>query len=159
MMDALYPAEKEGALFIGVAAKGDDIVKLLAGELIHGFGTLPGDVDADLGQDANGHRVDLCSFSPGGKCLEAVAKVVVGQSFGQLGTAGVVSEKEKDALFHNGEYIRLSVYNKQKIRNREKFCCSLRKRVMRDLLLLREGWQHVLSEHREYPGRFRSFPC
>ena len=51
-------------------------------------------------QHPDGQRVDPRRFRAGRECLEAGAQVVVDQSLGHLGAAGVVGAEEEDFLFH-----------------------------------------------------------
>ena len=69
---------------------------------------MAGDVDTQFGQYQDGQRVDPGSFSACGKSLKTVAEVVIDQTFGHLGTAGVMGTEEKDTFFHGIDYIRFN---------------------------------------------------
>jgi len=101
VVNALRAADEEGAGFIGVAAEGNDMVEILTLELCQGFGTMMGNVDAQFEQHPGGQRINPRGFGSGGKGFAVVSQIVVGQSFGHLGAAGIVGAEKEDAPHKN----------------------------------------------------------
>lgn len=53
------PAERQGTLFIGIAAEGNDVIKLLPGKFFQVLGPVMGNIDPDFFQHLYRRRIDI----------------------------------------------------------------------------------------------------
>lgn len=88
------PSGKAGAGLLGVAAEGDDIVKIEVREFLKGFGGLPGDIHSGVGHGADGKGIeavldDACALGVDDRGLEVPCKAL-----GHLAAAGVAGAEE-----------------------------------------------------------------
>ena len=96
----LCGSRKEGAVLVGMAADGDDVIKVDFLEFIEMLGTVSRDVYTGLGHDPYGFRVESMGFDSGGVRLDTVGQKVPCPSLGHLASAGVAgTEKENLDLF------------------------------------------------------------
>lgn len=70
--------------FSGAVAHGEDVIKLLIRELVHGLRAVPGDINADFRHCLYGIRVQTDRMRAGTKDLETITRKVPQMALGHL---------------------------------------------------------------------------
>ena len=84
VMDADALAGKDRATFVSTVTNGEDVIEMLPIELVHAFGTVGGNVDADLSHCVNRFGSNPARRGSGAEHFKAASGVVTQQPFGHL---------------------------------------------------------------------------
>ena len=79
-----------GAGMVGVVANGDDSLDVALEKLVHVLGRVCGNIDADVGQGADGEGMD----GTGALDIEQIAGDVAEDAFGHVGATGVAGAED-----------------------------------------------------------------
>jgi hypothetical protein len=112
---ALALAGEGGADLVDVATDGDDGVDVLVEEFVCAFGSVFGNVEAELGDDVDGERVHAARWVRAGAVnFGFVTDGMLQDGFGHLAAAGVASAEDEDlGCGHRGEGERSTVKSQQ----------------------------------------------
>jgi hypothetical protein len=100
VMQTLHRARKNRAAFFCVVADGNNVVEALPLELIHMFGAMAADVDADLVHRGDGLRPYRARLGPGTFHLEYIPGIVAQQSFRHLAPGGIAGAENQNTFPH-----------------------------------------------------------
>ncbi|MGH9430901.1 MAG: hypothetical protein ACRD3T_05105, partial [Terriglobia bacterium] len=94
-MDALSLGRKDGAALPGVVTHRDDVIELLSHELVHGFGTMTGDINPYFTHHNNSFGANLGRLSTGAENVVEISTVVAKEAFGHLAACRVSSAQDQ----------------------------------------------------------------
>src|SRR5882672_9413638 len=93
-----------GAIFVGVAADGDDEIERNILEIVDVLGAVLRNIDAGFGHDFDGVGIEAVGFDAGGVGLDLGALEMAGPALGHLAAAGVAGAEEEDFEFVVGRF-------------------------------------------------------
>src|SRR4051812_37936082 len=89
-------AREYGAVFVGVAADGDDEIEINGVEGVDVLGLMMRDIDAGFGHDFDGAGIEAVGLDAGGVGFDFGGFEMAGPTLGHLAAAGVAGAEEED---------------------------------------------------------------